>query len=366
MALRVAMFTLEFPPMFSGGLGVHVAGLAEYLRARGDTVDVFFVGASPAPPRTIPLPAFEACQVGAEIDAQRVPGSAMVLSRHAARPYDVAHCHDWHGALQAALLQQRGVPLITTCHLPAASQFHYPGERAVEFAALLESLALRLSSRVIAVSRFVASEIERKHRAFAGKIRVILNGTDTDAFNAVPGFRQPLILAAGRLTPQKGFLELLKIFTAVNQGAPQSRLRILGSGPDERMLRDSIMQSEAAGATELLPFCRRNALRAHYQQARVLAVPSAYEPFGLVAIEAMACATPVVAYATGGLSEIVDDGINGHLVAPGDRRSFASVLIALIKHPAWAACLGLRARQTAVDGFRDEASYARTRAVYEA
>jgi glycogen synthase len=366
VALRVAMFTLEIPPAYAGGLGVHVGGLVEYLRRQGDAVDVFYLGPQPAPIGTIPLPAFEGHPPSTEIDVQWVPGGETVLSRHAIEPYDVVHCHDWHGVLPAALLWQRDVPMITTCHLPAATRFHYPGERATEFAVLLESLALRLSRRVIAVSQFVAREIERKYRAFADKIRVVLNGTDTVSFVRTAGSREPLVLAAGRLTLQKGFFDLLEIFGSVHRNAPQARLRIVGTGPDERMLNGAILESQAASATELLPFSDRRALCAHYQQARVLAVPSVYEPFGLVAIEAMACGTPVVAYATGGLPEIITDGVDGIMIAPNDRGGFAAALIRLLGDQSEAECLGARARQTVLDRFNDEASHARTRALYGA
>ena len=104
MALRVAIVTLEFPPAYSGGLGVHVGGLVAYLRRQGDVVDVFFLGPPPAPPGTIPLPAFAGPPPSGAIDVQWVPGGEAVLSRHAIEPYDVVHCHDWHGALPAALL----------------------------------------------------------------------------------------------------------------------------------------------------------------------------------------------------------------------------------------------------------------------
>jgi glycosyltransferase involved in cell wall biosynthesis len=360
------MFTLEFPPAYSGGLGVHVGGLVDYLRRQGDSVDVFYVGPQPAPTGTISLPAFEGRSPTGSIDVRCVPGGETVLSRHAREPYDVVHCHDWHGVLPAALLWQRDVPVITTCHLPAARCFHYPGEHAAECAELLEALALRLSCHVIAISEFVAREIERKYRAFADKVRVVLHGTDTELFATTAGPREPLVLAVGRLTLQKGFLDLLEIFASVHRKVPQARLSIVGTGPDERILHAAILQSEAASVTELLSFSDRRTLCAHYRQARVVAVPSVYEPFGLVAIEAMACSTPVVAYATGGLPEIITDGINGIMVAPNDRDGFAGALIRLLGDQRESESLGAHARETVFDCFSDKVSYARTRALYAA
>ena len=93
-------------------------------------------------------------------------------------------------------------------------------------------------------------------------------------------------------------------------------------------------------------------------------MPSVYEPFGLVAIEAMACGTPVVAYGTGGLPEIITDGIDGIMIGPNDRHEFASALTRLLRDPLRAECLGARARQTVLNRFNDEVSYARTRALY--
>jgi glycosyltransferase involved in cell wall biosynthesis len=364
MAIRVAVFTFEFPPSHSGGLGVHVGGLVDYLRQKGDAVDVFYLGQPPAPSGTLLLPALEGCLAGGPIDVRMVPGGETVLSRHECDPYDLVHCHDWHGALPASLLWQHRVPMITTSHLPAASRFLYSGERAAECSESLEALTLRLSDRVIAVSEFVAREIERKYRAFARKIRVILHGTDTALFAPSVGRRKPLVLAVGRLTLQKGFLDLPKIFASVHKKMPQARLRIIGAGADERMLRAAITESETASVTEVLSFCDRQALCWNYQQARVVVMPSVYEPFGLVAIEAMACGTPVIAYATGGLPEIITDGVDGILVAPNDRDGFASALLRLLGDQREAERLGERARQTVLNCFSDKVSYARTRALY--
>ena len=168
----------------------------------------------------------------------------------------------------------------------------------------------------------------------------------------------------GRLTLQKGFLDLPKIFASVHKKMPQARLRIIGAGPDERALRAAITESETASVTEVLSFCDRQGLCWNYQQARVVVMPSVYEPFGLVAIEAMACGTPVIAYATGGLPEIITDGVDGILVAPNDRDGFASALLRLLGDQREAERLGERARQTVLNCFSDKVSYARTRALY--
>jgi glycosyltransferase involved in cell wall biosynthesis len=368
MGLRIALFTLEYPPSHTGGLGVHVGGLAKYLCGRGDTVDVFYVGSQPPPPGVIAVPPFEWRGSLADLlSVERVPGADTVLARHRATPYDVVHCHDWHGAHFAAALWSRGAPVVTTCHLPVTTRFHYAGQDNVDTARALESLVLRLSRCVIAVSEFVALELERVHRTPAHKLRVIHNGTDVKLFApSEAATRSSLVLAVGRLTAQKGFKTLLEVFREVRGGLANARLRIVGAGPDERALMEHICTLGLMDAVDLHPFVDASALRSHYQDAAVVAVPSVYEPFGLVAIEAMACGVPVVGFATGGLREIVTDGVNGVLVPPHDRTGFANALATLLADRAHAQSLGRQARLTALAHFRGDVSYARTRATYDA
>ena len=366
----MALFGFEYPPSHTGGLGVHVAGLAAYLRSRGDVVDVFRVGpdaGTPAPHGVIALPALDPALLHTgSIDIEALPGVSLIRSRHQRAPYDAAHCHDWHGAPWAAWLWQHGVPLVTTCHLPARTRFQYGGAEVPIVAPLLESLALRLSTHVVAVSHFVAMEIERQYRSFADKVCVVNNGTDTTLFDLPQSYvDSPRVLAVGRLTAQKGSLELVEIFAAVHRKVSGATLRIVGAGPDEEAVRSSVRSNGLTEVIALLGFLGQSELAQQYRQARVLAVPSVYEPFGLVAIEAMASGVPVVAYATGGLTEIVTDGVDGVLVPPHDQASFATALVRLLNDPRLARELGHRARQTVLARFRNEQCFARVRVLYE-
>jgi glycosyltransferase involved in cell wall biosynthesis len=363
--MRVALVTLEYPPASTGGLGVHVAGLAAALRQQGDHVDVYYVGQRPAPDGVVEIsPTASRTTITGAIDIHRVPGVDIVLARHSAEPYDVVHCHDWHGALLAACLWRRGVRMLVTCHLPAGTQFRYETVCAPSLANTLEHLALRLAHRVIAVSQFVAMELSRTYRAFAHKITVVHNGTDPQLFDATDGTCSARILAVGRFTAQKGFDQLPEMFAHVRARVPHATLRLIGAGGGSETLHGEIDRTGIAHVTDVLPFVDQSTLASHYRQARVLAMPSVYEPFGLVAIEAMACGTPVVAYAAGGPAEIITSGVDGVLVPPGDKNGFANALADLVGNPHRAQELGHEARRTVQTRFLADACYRHTRVLY--
>jgi glycosyltransferase involved in cell wall biosynthesis len=361
--MHIAILTLEFPPSGTGGLATHVAGLVADLRARGDRVEIFYLGDGPAPAGCLGLvmPSFAgASAIAADDLAEAQP----LLARHAADAYDIVHCHDWHGTLLAASLWRRGVPLFTTCHLPASDRFHYACALPIGEAAAIQHLAMRLSTRVFAVSEFVKMELERVYRAFSRKIAVVQNGTDTCFFHGDIARPGDLILAVGRMTAQKGFDALPRILPQIRARSPGARLRLIGAGEDRHALHAGFRRAGVAEHVEILPFLDQDALRSHYREARVLALPSVYEPFGLVAIEAMACGTPVVAYGAGGPLEIVTSGVDGILVPPGDEEGFAHALADLIRDPALAQELGERAQLTARARFQGETCHARIRALY--
>src|SRR5262249_13948328 len=153
------------------------------------------VGPPPAPRGVVAIPAaWSATAIAGAINVDRGPGADIILGHHATAPYDVVHCHDWHGALLAACLWRRGVRMLVTCHLPANTQFRYETFRSPCAAQVLEHLALRLAHRVIAVSEFVAMELTRRYRTFADKITVIHNGTDPRIFHATDEARSERIL----------------------------------------------------------------------------------------------------------------------------------------------------------------------------
>jgi glycosyltransferase involved in cell wall biosynthesis len=416
--MRVALITPEFPPDYSGGLGVHVASLAKYLRSRGDEVDVYRTDGLIARLRVVlagGLPRQPAVDGAIESVAREAVREFDV--QHGRSPYDILHCHGWEGAALASQLTSRA-PVVTTIHLPSTAlesyervshatssyghvftrgyaspilyesfdsysyissagptigyqvqsatlsgQSEFDRVRLHMIARRLEALAVKSATLVLTVSGFTVQELERGYGSMA-RARLVHNGVDTRQFSGGNSSRLPLVLAVGRYVPQKGFRELPDIFHRVRCSLPNARLRIVGSGPEEQALSADLGRLGLNDVAELRAFVPHREIVKQYRDACVLAMPSAYEPFGLVAIEAMACETPVVAYDVGGLRESITSGDDGSLVGRGDRSAFAAALIELCADPRRARLMGKRARQTVMSRFSLRVFGSRTRKVY--
>jgi len=250
----------------------------------------------------------------------------------------VVHAHNHEAALPALVVKRlTGVPLVVTLHLPAP-----PEHRALE-RRLLES-----ADAVIAVSSALATEyVERGWRI--PRPMVIPNGVDAEFYTPGPAMaREPgRLLVAGRLTSQKGVDLAIRALGTLVPELPELRLFIAGAGPWEQAYRNLARRLGCTDRVRWLGWLDPEALRDQYRRCTALLMPSRYEPFGLTALEAMACGATVVAAAVGGLSELLDDGVTGRLVPPSDPAALAEAVGALIRDPVGADRLGVAATEAA-------------------
>ena len=162
----------------------------------------------------------------------------------------------------------------------------------------------------------------------------------------------PLVLMAGRLDPSKGFGLAVEAFRRVHAELPEARLVLAGGGPIFFELKDQIRRLGLEGAVRLCGHVPDPDLTRLYQQAWVSLVPSRHsESFGLVALEAMQAACPVVASSTGGLAEVVADGTTGFLFPTDDVASLARCTLKLLKDRSLGIQMGLAGRQRAETHF---------------
>lgn len=357
--MRVAFVASEYPPYVYGGLGTHVAALSAALAARGVEVDIFLPDRDGyhAPPPGVCLcgvPTRTAAEVEGNVGLWADFG-VRALAELARRSYDLVHCHDWMAAVPGAGAARRGVPVLFSVHLPQADPAHLA----------LERLGLASASAAIVAARAVAGELLARD-ARTPPLAVIPNGVDTTLYRAQPPRTSglPSVLFVGRLVAQKGVDVLLHAFAVLRRRLPDARLTLVGDGDQALYLRRLARYLGIMPAVEFAGWRTGEALVRAYGGADVVTVPSRYEPFGLVALEAMACARPVVASRVGGLAEIVDGGPSGVLVPPGDHLKLAQAVAGLLLDPERRAASGQAAREQAERSGWSEVAAA-TLCVYE-
>jgi glycogen synthase len=331
VARRVLILSWEYPPVIEGGLARHVRKLAEELVAQGVAVDVLTRGGEESP-------AVEE-QRGVSVHRVREPGWPRDLDRFLAwvgqmnddmlmagralaeeRSHELVHGHDWLVAhASAALADLLGVPYVTTIH--ATEHGRHQGwvdkPPQSDIHAIERWMAERADS-VITCSHYMRGhaadifDIDERH------ITVIPNGIDprdlrpVDDLNALRlQFAQPdekLVLLVGRLVYEKGFQLALDALPEVIEKVGNVRFLVAGSGTHEGELRAQAQRLGLAHQGVFLGWIGDDALHSLYRISDLCVVPSLYEPFGLVALEAMASGCPCIVADTGGLREVVPAG----------------------------------------------------------
>jgi glycogen(starch) synthase len=348
---RILLLAWEYPPLVEGGLGRHVGRLAEQLAAGGHQVRVLTRGPAgapaeeerarvrvhrvPEPPKPSDLDAFLAWIGGLNADLLAA-GTALEGSGGV----DVVHGHDWLvGAAAEELADRLGVPLVVTLH--ATEHGRHEGRVHHHPASVIHASERRLARRaahVVVCSQFMAGHVREVFDLTADRVSVIPNGVDAPPAPpraqlaalrrrlGAPGDR--LVLLAGRLVHEKGFQVALKALPAVVAGGGV-RWVLAGAGPHEPALRAQAEELGLLAHGVFLGWAGDRELAALYRVADLCVVPSLFEPFGLVALEAMACGCPCLAADTGGLREVVPDGA-GLRFGAGDPGDLAAQALGLL------------------------------------
>lgn len=364
--MRVLMLSWEYPPLLVGGLGRHVHALAEATARAGHAVTVLTRHAEGLP--------YD--EVAGGVRVVRVPEDPTLLSftddllawtmalNHALTraglaigadaPPDVVHAHDWLVAHAATTLKHHlGVPLVATLHATEAGRHQgwLPGPmnrsiHSVEWWLTYEA------RRVIACSSYMRWEVTRLFELPAEKVDVIGNGVDAacwqPAADEVAAARRrwagdgPLLAYGGRLVHEKGVQDLLAALPRLRRRHPGLRLVVAGTGPDAGELAGQARRLRLGRAVTFAGFVPDQELAALVAAADCAVVPSRYEPFGLVALEAAAAGTPAVAGDVGGLAEIVEAGLR---FPPGDVAALADRVDAVLADQVSARRLVRRARE---------------------
>ncbi len=299
----------------------------------------------------VPLAAIE---LRRDVDARAFGG---VLAHLASQRPSILHTHLVHGdayGLGAGTLL--GVPIrFSTKH-------GFNAFRAGRGFALADRTLGRLADRQIAISRGLARYLADTEGFEESDFEVIHYGIAAAPAPARYGGASPRFLCVGRLIPIKGHAVLLRAFRTVLDRRPDAQLAIAGQGVLEPALRALGEELELGQSVSFLGHV--SPVAQTIEQAFALVVPSLGEGFGMVALEAMERARPVIASSIGGLGDLVRDGENGLLVPPGADAPLAAAMLALADDPAAAAAMGLAGRVRALARFTELRCTERTVAVY--
>ncbi|TMK99858.1 MAG: glycosyltransferase family 4 protein [Actinobacteria bacterium] len=339
---HVLLVSWEYPPVIEGGLARHVRKLAEALVRQGAAVDVLTraIGGSAAPAGGARKGLLAVEDVGG-VRVHRVPepGWPRDLDRFVAwveqmnedmldagkalaeeEDFDLIHGHDWLVARAAAALADRlGVPYVTTVH--ATEHGRHQGwvqDHPQSHIHAVERWMANRADAVIVCSYYMRGHVADIFDIAERRITVIPNGIDPSEMRAVGDlqalrleFARPdekLVLFVGRLVYEKGFQLALDALPGVIEQVAGVRFLVAGSGTHEAELKAQACRLGLSGHGSFLGWIGDDVLHSLYRIADLCVVPSIYEPFGLVALEAMAAGCPCIVADTGGLREVVPRG----------------------------------------------------------
>ena len=359
------MLTWEYPPVVVGGLGRHVDALSRALAAGGADVEVVTRGAADATAQEtrdkveVVRTRGQEIEVGFAVESLLAWASSAdhtllraALPRVLGQRPDVVHAHDWLVAQSAVTLAQTAdVPLVTTVHATEwgrnRGQLTTPLRRAIDS---VERWLVHQSDRVVVCSQAMRSEVVERLGADPAHVDVVPGGVEVarwDARRPRRTGRPPVLLFAGRVEWEKGLQTAVDALPALRRAFPGTTLRVAGDGGYVGEARELARRRRVASAVTWLGRLDDDGLARAYREADVVVVPSLYEPFGLVALEAAAAGTPRVVARTGGLAEQVRDGVTGLVVEPGSVAALTTAVAGLLADPRRARRVAAAARREA-------------------
>ncbi|MBI1737358.1 MAG: glycosyltransferase [Candidatus Rokubacteria bacterium] len=376
--MRVAVLSVHTCPLAAlggketGGMNVYVREVARELARMGVAVDVFTRSQNPDIPRVVelapgarvvhlaagpetPMPRE---RVWAHVDefADRVDAWRLTQG---GGDYDAVHAHYWLSGVVGLELRARwGVPVVQMFHTLARLKndaAREPGDREPLLRVAEETRVAAEVDRIVAASEIERAQLVGLYGARFDRISVVPCGVDTELFR--PGDTRaararlglddrPTLVYVGRIAPIKGLATLLEAVDRLGAAGRPVRLLVIGGDADDRV---DGHEAYVRGLTCRLGLCDdvrflgaqpQAALRDYYVAADLTIMPSYYESFGMVALEAMACGSPVVASRVGGLATTVRDGFTGFLVPEGDPVALAGRIDALLTDAPLRAKLG--------------------------
>lgn len=387
---RIALISVHTSPLApmggrkTGGMNVYIRELSRELGKQGYLVDIFTRRSSPAAPdvdtsigdnvRVICLEAGPPAPLTADEQADflsEFTANLMAFATLRNIHYDIAYSHYWlSGAVAAKLKEAWGIRFVHMYHTLGhmkkrirANEFYRPDKRI-----MTEAHILRWADRIIAATPAEQAQLRWLYRASRRQIEVIPPGVNTERFQdsvSSAEARQTLgidpessmLLFVGRIEPLKAVDTILEALYVLREKAPgllkKLHFVIVGGDPkskhdiEMRRLQEMSVQLGIAQFVSFVGAKEQSQLPAYYAAATAVIMPSDYESFGMVALEAMSSGTPVIASQVGGLQFLVRDQETGFHIPAREPISLAECIIALVSDPSKTAAMGLSASRIA-------------------
>ncbi|HEY84264.1 MAG TPA: glycosyltransferase family 4 protein [Chloroflexi bacterium] len=390
--MKILMLSWEFPPCVTGGLGRHVAELAPALANEG--VEVHVMAPHPSPPlptqkwqNNLSIHWVDSAAVDAQADiytrASQI-GDLMTVAANAlwseAGGFDLIHVHDWLVAFAGiALKTAHNRPLIATIH--ATEQGRWRNQPLPDdLSRRIDSVEKELSRQaccMIACSHYMVGELIEQFSLSPDELDMIPNGinlakrprhfayhlAEFKAKYVSP--EQPLIFSVGRLVYEKGFHVLIGAMPKILAEYPHAKLLIAGKGPLRDYLQNIVHHLRIEQRVHFAGFISDEERDMLFAAANCAVFPSLYEPFGIVALEAMAHNCPVVVSKVGGFAEVVTHKETGTIVYPDNSDSTAWGVLEVLNKPQASAEYVANAHQMIVRQYSWQHIARQTKALYE-
>jgi starch synthase len=373
--MKITLLTNEYPPHVYGGAGVHVDYLSRELLALEEgkhAIQILCFGdqKEDSAHKTIKgIPSLSHVPLQ-DFRHEKLLDTLLrnILMVGSSKETDIVHCHTWYTYLAGCFIKQLfHIPLVITTHSLEPDRPWKEEQLGTAYRAStwLEQTAFQNVDGVIAVSQSMKRSVYDLYHVPMEKIRLIPNGIDVDQYRPTPNPSllasyqinpdKPFLLFVGRITRQKGILHLVHVIKYLS---PQIQVVFCAGPPDTeeigREMEERVQEARAQTRNEIVwirQWIPRTQLITLYTHASLFVCPSVYEPFGIVNLEAMACGTPVVASAVGGIPEIVVHGETGSLIPldPKDPEQFikdlAEAINCLFLSPEKLKEMGLKSRE---------------------
>ena len=352
--MKILMLTWEYPPRIVGGIARVVNDLSKRLIKDGHEVTVITYKEGNVPyyenDKGVDVYRVDNFMINPnnfidwimQLNFNMVAKANELIQKNG--KFDVIHAHDWLVAYSAKTLKNSyGIPLVCTIHATEAGRNSGIHDETQRYINDTEWLLTYESSEVIVNSKFMKNDLQRLFGLPYEKINVIANGVNINSYTGVErdyDFRkqyaadnEKIILFMGRLVYEKGVQHLISAMPKILEGYHDAKLIIAGKGGMIDELKEQVNSMGLSQKVYFTGYLNAKQVSKMYKCADVSVFPSTYEPFGIVALEAMLAGVPTVVSDVGGLNEIVEHGVDGMKSYAGNPNSLADSILALLLNP---------------------------------